>query len=180
MKKLKNKKSIVFVVLVLFIGLIGGTFAYYTSSHVFENVFHTNPYQTEVIETFISPDDWLPGTTTPKEVAVTNKGSVNVGVRISFTEEWEDANGDPLPLKDSENRPIAVINFASDLSNWNEVVEDGTTYYYYTEELEPNETTDPLIESVTFRSDLDMNVDSSCTTTGNITECSTMIDGHIG
>ena len=119
MQKIKSKKSLVALLLVAVLGIVGATIAYFTSTDTFENLFGTKPYSMEVVETFESPDDWTPGTTTNKTVVATNKGDVEAAVRVSYTESWVDANGDPLSLTDSAtptpNR-AAIINFASDLS----------------------------------------------------------------
>ena len=111
MQKIKSKKSLVALALVAVLGIVGVTIAYFTSTDTFENVFGTKPYKMEVVETFESPDDWTPGTTTDKTVVATNKGDVDAAVRVSYTEEWKDASGTTLALTDGTNR-AAIINFA--------------------------------------------------------------------
>lgn len=87
----KNKKPLVALLLVAILGIVGATFAYFTSTDTFANVFKTKPYIMEVTETFESPENWTPGTTTNKAITATNKGDVEAAVRISYTEEWKDA-----------------------------------------------------------------------------------------
>ncbi len=61
----KSKKMpVMAIALVALVGIIGGTFAYFTSEAVFPNVFQTKTYQTEMTEKFIAPDNWTPGTQT--------------------------------------------------------------------------------------------------------------------
>ena len=125
----KNYKPV--ATLLLLIGLclvVGGTIAYYTSSDTFNNEFNTGTYVIQTQENFVSPDNWTPGTTTPKTVIATNKGSTPAAVRIKLTPSWVDANGDPLPLKDYEDVEAARIDFSIDsYRRW--IYEDG--YYYY-------------------------------------------------
>ncbi len=169
MKKIKNKKSLVALVLVAVLGVVGATMAYFTSTDTFENVFGTKAYSMEVVETFESPDDWVPGTTTSKTVVATNKGDVDAAVRISYTESWKDANDNQLPLTDSAtptpNR-AAVINFASDLNTkWTKSTEGGKDYYYYKTKLAKNASTSSLIESVTFNPNVTISTNDTCTYT---------------
>ena len=52
----KKNKSILIILLVLCIGLVGLTIAYFSNSTSIENEFNTNPYGTTVTEEFVSPD----------------------------------------------------------------------------------------------------------------------------
>ena len=61
--KNRKKKSIIALLVIALLGFIGGTFAYFTSSDTFSNIFSTKPYRMEVVETFESPNNWTPGTT---------------------------------------------------------------------------------------------------------------------
>ena len=58
---MKQKKTIMILILVLFIGIIGLTVAYFANSTDIDNIFLTKPYGTTVEETFTSPSNWLPG-----------------------------------------------------------------------------------------------------------------------
>lgn len=183
MQKLKNKKSLVALGLVAILGVVGVTIAYFTSTDTFENVFGTKPYSMEVVETFESPDDWTPGTTTAKTVVVTNKGDVDAAVRVSYTESWTDASGDPLDLKDASNNSAAIINFASDLSTkWTKSTEGGNDYYYYKTKLPKNASTSSLIESVTFNPDVTISTTDNCVTdaTAHSKTCTTTTSGYAG
>ena len=79
-----NKKTIIALALVALVGIIGGTYAYFTSTATLSNEFTTGTYSTSVTEEFVSPSNWTPGTTTAKKVNVTNNGSVEVAVRASY------------------------------------------------------------------------------------------------
>lgn len=183
MNKIKNKKSLSAIALVGLLGMVGATFAYFTSTDTFANVFSTKPYSIEVVETFESPDDWTPGTTTSKTVVATNKGDVEAAVRVSYTESWTDASGNPLDLKDASNNSAAIINFASDLSTkWTKSTEGGKDYYYYKTKLGKNASTSSLIESVTFNPDVTISTTDNCVTdaTAHTKTCTTTTSGYAG
>lgn len=178
----RNKKPLVALLLVAVLGIVGGTFAYFTSTDTFANVFKTKPYIMEVTETFASPDNWTPGTTTNKSVIATNKGDVAAAVRVSFEQSWVDSEGATLPLKDASDRDAAIINFAADLATkWTKSTEDGKDYYYYKTKLAKDASTTSLIESVTFNKDVTIDVDHpECTVTGDTKTCTTTAKGYAG
>ena len=53
---MKNKKSIITLLLVLCIGLVGLTIAYFSNSQTINNLFSTKEYATTYTEEFVSPD----------------------------------------------------------------------------------------------------------------------------
>ena len=76
---MSNKnKSLIVILIVLTIGLVGVTIAYFSNSTSIDNTFKTGKYEHRIEETFISPSDWLPGETIPKLITVTNDGSVDI------------------------------------------------------------------------------------------------------
>ena len=172
MKKIKNKKTII-ILLVLCIGLVGITIAFFSNSTILDNLFSTKEYGTTYTETFVSPDNWLPGDTTDKTVTVTNSGEVDEAVRISYTENWSTHNNGTLngwihPDGTKSNHTIeqelsidervAILNFAN-TSDW--TYNNG--YYYYNYKLAPNEKTFSFLESVTFNPKTKL--DDTCETT---------------
>ena len=174
----KNYKPV--ATLLLLIGLclvVGGTIAYYTSSDTFNNEFDTGTYKIETQEAFVSPDNWTPGTTTPKTVIATNKGSTDAAVRIKLTPSWVDANGDPLALADSHDNEAAIINFSDTLSShW--IYDDG--YYYYKKALQPNDSSPTLIDSVTFNPEVEFGSTKNCEAVNGVTTCTTEINDYAG
>ena len=63
---MKKKNSIlVIILLVLVVGVVGLTLAYFSNTASVDNTFNTKKYGTTVDEVFESPDNWTPGTTTP-------------------------------------------------------------------------------------------------------------------
>jgi alternate signal-mediated exported protein len=146
---MKNKKSLIGLVALLLVGAISGTFAYFTTTKTFENIFATENYKTTVSETFESPEDWAPGTTTEKVVNVTNECDVEVAVRVKLEQSWMNGNKELALTQTTDGTPwdVAVINFTN-ADKWE--LKDG--YYYYKEVLEKNEATLPLFNSVTYNS----------------------------
>ena len=183
MEKIKNKKTLIVLLIVGVLGIVGATIAFYTSSNTFNNVFGTKIYKMEVVETFESPDDWTPGTTTPKTLIATNKGDVDAAVRVSYVEEWKDASNNTLPLVDSNNERAAIINFTDGYENkWIKSTENSKDYYYYKVKLKKNEATTSLLESVTFNPNVQISTSNTCTTDdANHTEtCTIETAGYAG
>ena len=158
---MNSKKSIIALLLVAIIGVVGLTMAYFTNTANIENEFRTNSYGTTVVEEFVSPDNWTPGTTTNKTLIVTNSGNIDEAVRVEYIESWTSKNGDSLPLKQNGN-DAAIINWAN-TDDWTPVTENNKNYYYYNYKLAPTEVTSTLLDSVTFNP-LITN-DSNCQTT---------------
>lgn len=171
---MKKRKALFFLLLIWGIGLIGSTFAYFSSFGLFENIFKTDNYSVETSEKFISPDDWLPGTTTEKIVDVKNTGKVPMAVRISYDERWEDLNGN-IVSNDVNGLKAAIINLTNE-DDW--IYYDG--YYYYYKVLEQNETTSIFMDSVTFNEK--SLSESKCTTSedGHIKNCTTAYGDYVG
>ena len=164
---MKNNKIVLTLILVLTIGIVGLTIAYFANSSTINNIFNTNPYGTTVTEEFVSPDNWLPGTSTDKSLTVTNTGQVDEAVRISYIESWtsrsaknNDEEGD-LPLSQNGNT-AALIHFTN-TDDWTTVTENGTIYRYYNYKLAPSATTSELLDYVTFNPAITNS--SNCTTT---------------
>jgi predicted ribosomally synthesized peptide with SipW-like signal peptide len=168
---MKKKKSLVAIVAVLLVVVVGATFAYFTSSATFNNQFNLGNYSITTQEVFTSPDNWAPGDTTPKILTATNNGSIDAAVRVSYTEEWTDDNGDPV---DSSNIPndAVTINFTTP-SDWTE----SNGYYYYNYILKAGNTTSSLIESVSLNSNLN---NSNCTESNGVKTCTSNLQGLAG
>lgn len=182
---MKKKKSLAALLLIAIIGVVGGTFAYFTSDDTFTNIFRTKAYNVEVKEVFTSPSDWTPGTTTPKTVTATNKGDVDAAVRIWYTEEWKNSAGTSISLTDNNNVRAAIINKPDDFaSHWTSEYDESTerTYYYYKTKLAKNASTSAFMNSVTFNPAVEIATDHNCdstTTEGEIT-CTTVTNGYGG
>ena len=145
----KNRKKTLIVLGISILTVIGGTLAYFTTSTDIQNLFNTALYQNKVIETFVSPDKWTPGTTTPIDVKITNNGNIDMALRASYTEKWVNANGDEIELTDNEGNIVSLIEFDD---TW---TKDKDGHFYYGNKanmfkLAPNQVSTSFIESVTF------------------------------
>ena len=178
MEKNKKKKLLLFMAISIFT-VLGGTLAYFTTEDTIENLFSAAKYGTQIVESFQSPDNWTPGTTTQKEITVKNTGSVNMAVRASYEERWENANGQELALKDSNNNVASIIHFNS---GWEKDV-DG--YYYYgtkseLTKLKPNTTTSSFINGVTFNQDITASLNKTVSSDGQTITYETTGNGYDG
>ena len=166
---MKSKKSLVALLLVALVGIIGGTFAYFFSNGTpINNIFHAALYKVSATDVFTSPDNWMPGDTVDKVVYATNEGSVDAVVRISYEEEWVSADGQTTLSNTQSGQPVAILNHPTGFnSNWTAEVdsESGKTYYYYNHKLSNGSSTPHFIDSVQFRSDVDIQVVENCTGT---------------
>ena len=174
MKKIviQNKKPLI-AVAIIFVLVVGITFAFFKTTDFFDNLFNTGTYAHETLETFTSPTNWAPGDTTTKEVSVANRGDICQNVRISLDEEWEDALGNELPLEQNGNK-AAIINLAN-TSDWQKV----GNYYYYKYNLLADEETSLFMDSVTFNDNISNSI--SCTSTGtNERTCASTERGYDG
>ena len=172
---MNNKKIVIALLLIAIIGIVGLTIAYFANSTSLDNTFTTKEYGTTYEETFVSPDNWLPGDTTEKTLVATNTGEVDQAVRVLVTESWTTNNNGTLngwihadgtksthttqsELETDER--VAILNLAN-TSDWTKV----GNYYYYNYKLAPTESTSSLLESVTFNPKTKL--DDTCTTTTN-------------
>ena len=187
---MKNKNMVIALLLVAIVGVVGLTIAYFANSSSVANTFVTGEYGTSVTQTFTSPDNWLPGTTTDASVIATNNKPTEVAVKITLSENWKAANNDILsgwvtatgnPSAHTNNEATderaAIINYA-DLTNW--IYYNGSYYYKY--KLVQNASTPSLINSVTFNRIV--NASSNCVTSSNngvtTTTCSSTNAGYDG
>lgn len=150
---MKGKKPLIALIVLLLVGVMGVTFAYFTEEETFRNVFKITDggYKTEITEEFVSPDPWLPGQTVSKKVYVNNTGDIPVVARISYDEVWSSSS---LTGKLSNGESVAVIKFAN-TSDWTK----SGNYYYYNKVLNPGQKTTSFIESVTLNENLDLSSD---------------------
>ena len=144
---MKNKKSLIAIVVLLLVATIGVTIAYFQSSASFENIFNTGTYKVSTTETFESPDNWKPGQSIPKVITSTNEGSIPAAIRLSLNERWEDDDGNDITGTISES-PV-TINYSNTL-----LFEKEGNYYYYKYILNPDDTMPSFINSVSLNSNV--------------------------
>ncbi len=167
---MKNKKALIALGALAVVGLVAGTIAYFSSQATFDNVFTTAIYKTKTEEVFESPDNWTPGTTTPKTITTTNEGNIPVAVRIHYNDGWTTKETQivdghevevDVPIADPPANAV-IINY-DNANDWTSQTESGTTYWYYKTSLAPNATTSSFISGVTLNPDLQQT--GGCTTT---------------
>lgn len=195
---MKNKKSMIALLLFIIIGIIGLTIAYFSDIFSLANFFKTKAYSTTITEVFDSPENWTPGTVTPKEVYATNDGDVDVAVRVSYTEKWiPDDENSTLELTQTQvidgvttEVRAAEILFADDYDeNWTKSTENDIDYYYYKKKLTKGNSSTSFMKAVRFNPNITSS--SECTKTYMIDEatqkkigtritCSSTNDGYDG
>ncbi len=173
-----NKKSKVAVAGVAAVALVGGTLAYWNQTTTINNPFSTNSYGGETVEEFNPAEggDWEPGATVDKKVSVTNTGDYPIYVRVQFTEEWTNLKSDVATKTNNAAITAADVNqiSATDglvkadgsvvqknlIENWkdNWIYDNGWYYYKTALEVDENNTTGNLLESVTLDQATDMGV----------------------
>jgi len=138
MKKI-NKKFILILasVAVLLLVTVGGTVAYIvanTSSIV--NTFNPSKVTCAVVE-----DPFSEGVSTVKKnVKVQNTGDTDAYIRVAIVGNWHDTISGQDCIVDSWE----YTGVPSPASKWVKV----DSYYYYTEDVPPNEFTSVLIDSI--------------------------------
>lgn len=143
---MKNKKNLIVIFIALI--MIVSTIAFFANDSRINNDFDTGSFGTTFIETFSSPNDWVPGTTTPTNFVVKNSSQTPIVIRMSYTEKWVDDDDNEIDnVKDGIS--AGVVNFANQ-SDW---INEGN-YYYYKHKLLYNQEASNPIESVTYNSDV--------------------------
>lgn len=156
---MKNKKTLIALFLLIIIGLVGLTLAYFTGTFGFTNKYRTKWYKTTVTENFKSPDNWTPGTNTKKEIFAVNEGSMDVAVRMSYEEKWTPYNSNytlglfQKQIINGEEVDVraAEIILADDFNDkWIVKNENGKTYYYYKTKVMGGSKSSSFLKSVRF------------------------------
>lgn len=173
----KNKKKLLVVGALGMLTVLGGTLAYFTTTTNIVNKFKTGLYQNKIVEEFVSPTNWTPGTVTKKTVKVTNSGDIPMAVRASITEKWVSASGKELSLKDSNNNVASIIEFGEEWTKDN----DGF-YYYGTKEnktvLDASAETTSFIKSVKFNENIKATLKESISSDGKTVTYTSSGDGY--
>ena len=130
-----------------------GSIAYFTAEDTARNVIAAGNIKIELQEKMLSPDGEtivpfedqlgvMPGCEVSKIVAVKNTGGQPAWVRVSVDKAIELADG-----IEGEADP-SLIAFDLNTEHWIE----RDRFYYYTGELAPGQTTEPLFTAVSFAS----------------------------
>lgn len=133
-KKYKNNLFTQITIILLFC-LVTGTIAYMIKQSSITNEFIMGEVKTQIIENFDSNNK------TKKDVNIKNIGNVPAYIRATIVISWKDNEGKVLGEIPEENVDYS-IKF-SESSNW---IKEEDGYYYYKKQIEPNESTEILIE----------------------------------
>ena len=144
----KNKKVVLFLILILsFIG-IGSAYAYYQANVIVPNKYKAATYNVVLEEEF-------DGTFGKKKVWIINREKTNAPVvlRINYNEEWSKiVDGEGLTLDNNVNGENVVDKtWAEDFLNDFELKDDG--WYYYKKVLNPEESVD-ILERIRLKEEL--------------------------
>lgn len=178
MKNRLNRKKKVAIAAGVAALLLASTFAYWTQTSTVENPFETSRYGMTMVEEFSPADgkDWQPGVTVDKSVSVSNTGDTGILVRAKVEETWT-RKGESDPYKDSASEGYDVYTVAQDDAADGETADDDTVvsknlfdtgatakwiaggdgrWFYYTDVLGADETTQQWLASVTLDAGADM------------------------
>ena len=171
-KKIKNKKTMIAIIVSLFVVVVGTTYALFFSNTSIANLFSVGNFNVVTTETFTSPASWQPGQEIPKTITATNNGDIQAAFRVKYTESWVDSNNNPI-----SNVPAnaVTINFIN-TRDWSYNSTDG--YYYYNWIIEPGDTTRSLISGITLNQNLTGS--ANCVEDGNTYNCSSSLSGLSG
>ena len=184
LNKISRKKLLSYICAIAAIALLIGVFAYYNSTNSLDNRMSTAQYGNELEEKFTPKEDWQPGESVDKEVAVNNTGDYDLFVRVKMSEEWTLKDGTTKHGWDSVDDEFhtataftsnqlnpddglindgaavdpeydeSVVAKALAASGWTFNTDDG--YWYYNTRLTAGNSTGSLLTSITLAGDTDM------------------------
>lgn len=147
----KKKLSALLLAGTLTAGVVGGTFAWFTSQDSVTNQFTTGGNEDDddpdagidIWEKFKEPTNVVPGTTTDKLVQVKNTSTYDQFIRVKITPKWEKDGLDASYL----DLNFVKANLGNGQGKW---FKDGD-YYYYIGKVAGGKFTNTLLESVTLK-----------------------------
>lgn len=146
----KKKLSALLLAGTLTAGVVGGTFAWFTSQDSVTNEFATGGNEDDdpdagidIWEKFEEPTNVVPGTTTDKLVQVKNTSTYDQFIRVKITPKWEKDGLDASYL----DLNFVKANLGNGQGQW---FKDGD-YYYYIGKVAGGKFTNTLLESVTLK-----------------------------
>ncbi len=143
-KNIKNKKAIVFLLLILVVGIVGGTFALFKLSHGAENKFTISSPDVVLEETedvLIFSND---NKTLERNVFVRNYGTADMLVRVSYNEMFYNPEYSTRSYTDAYSSVVSYNSLGEVVQkNWTQDFKDNwelhNGWYYYKKVFEGNE-----------------------------------------
>lgn len=157
----KKKLSALLLAGTLTAGVVGGTFAWFTSKDTVTNQFTTGKTDNDdpdagidIWEKFKEPTNVVPGTTTDKLVQVKNTSTYDQFIRVKITPKWEDEKLNKKEETGEGELDYLKLNFVeANLGNGQgQWFKDGN-YYYYIGKVSGEKFTNTLLKSVTLSKD---------------------------
>ena len=143
-----TKKPLFFLLGILVISVIGGTFAYYYQNFSIPNQFKSMTYNVNLTEDF--NNDWE-----TKKVYITNNetGNTNVVLRISYNEVWIKTDmSNALTISNTINgNNLVTKSWTTTFTN--DFTDGLDGWYYYNKVLKPNDTIQ-ILNSISLNTNL--------------------------
>ena len=142
------KKKVAFIMAIALVGLLaaGGVMAWFTAGPKdAKNTFTTGKLEIDLIDEFNEEDaaNVNPGDCISKKVRVQNKGTIDAYIRIALTPEFTG-------LKEGVVPDYGLVSWELG-ENW---VKGTGGWYYYIKVVDPEKSTENLIEKVCFSKDM--------------------------
>lgn len=130
----RNHKQLLIPGILLLFGFVAGTIAWLTARANLTNAFEPGEVSVTVTEAF---DDYI-----KSNVAVENTGTVPTYIRATIVASFiDDTNG-----RITGEEPVMGRDYTITFSNSTNWVRGSDGYYYYTQPVSPNASTDVLID----------------------------------
>ena len=148
---MKKKINILFLIIILFSGIFGFTYAFFIETKDFENDFLVGNFNVVLEENFEVNGFFNGNETLAKEVFVVNKETTGAIVRITYDEYMEPSTGSYYGIIFSNNCSDSIDGLCV-TKNWtSSFLNDWVEYkgwYYYKKVLKPSESIQ-VLESIT-------------------------------
>lgn len=175
---MKKKRNVIFLVLMLLLGIVGTTYAYFTKSETFDNVFSIDNFNVVIEENFEEGAILESESSVSKEVFVANKENVPAIVRLSYNESiiscelYDNVYKDLTSNLYYDSYYISKIWTQNFLDNW--YFYEG--WYYYLKVLPALETVQ-ILDSISYENygpcgtyNLDYNIEAVQATSDAVKE----------
>lgn len=145
MKKMNTKLLVMLVSATLLLTFaVSGTVAYLADA----TGDVVNTFQPASVIPQINEPGWTENKTIKQNVSITNVGKTDGYFRVAIVVTWRDAAGNVYP-----EMPIAGMDYTIELNlgtgdgKWTGPVDPAQGFYYYNQDIAPNDTSEVLIKS---------------------------------
>lgn len=149
---MKEKRKIrIFLCGCLALFLIGSSFAFWSGKIEHTNELKAHRTDAEIQETFEQGSQ--PSGMVPKKVTFRNNSTNAALLRVAYAETWKKQSGNDEVLLNNQinGTDVAAKNWINGFGENSDLWQDGGDgWFYYKKVLKPGETTEDILESVTF------------------------------